>query len=183
MRKAAGVLLVAALAVPAGIGTFSPADAVGGTVCSTAAGKGTFSPALPKLGSAVKVKGTLVAAGTVGKCVGGGVTFGHTSFNSPKSTTGANCTTLAKPDPASKGIIGTFTVKWNTGKSSTAKTFTIKQVKGAPTKATVTGKITTGLFLGSTMSGTVQYKIPAGGCATKPLSTVTYTGIGKFVIK
>ena len=69
MRKLAGVLLVAALAVPAGMIAMTPAGAVGGTVCSTAAGTATFAPPLPILSSKVLVKGTLSSAGTVGKCV------------------------------------------------------------------------------------------------------------------
>jgi hypothetical protein len=186
MRKVAGlVVLVAAMAVPAGMIASSPAGAVGGTTCSTAAGTAKFAPALPILGSKVLVKGTLTSTGTVGKCVGGGVTTGHTAFKSPKSTTGANCTTLAKPDPKSKGTIGSFVITWNTGKTSTVKTFTIKQVKGAPTHATVGGKITAGLFVGSTVKGTVAYKLPVGACSKKPLAQVTYSALAptKFTIK
>ena len=174
---------MAALAVPAGMIAMSSASAAGGTVCSTALGTATFAPPLPILKSKVLVKGTLSSAGTVGKCVGGGVTTGHTAFKSPKSTTGANCSTLAKPSPTSKGTIGSFVVTWNTGTTSTAKTFTIKQVKGAPTHATVTGKITAGLFVGSSISGTVLYKLPAGACIAKPLAKVAYSAIGKFTIK
>src|SRR6185369_17080438 len=99
MRKVLGVLAVAALAVPAGMMAISSAGAAGGTVCSTAAGSAVFNPPLPVLSSKVLVKGTLVATGTLGKCVGGGVTSAHTVFKSPKSKTGSNCKTLVTFDP------------------------------------------------------------------------------------
>ncbi len=183
MRKLVGVLAVAALAVPAGMVALSPADAVGGTVCSAAAGKAVFTPPLPVISSSVKVFGTLVATGTLGKCVGGGVTSAHTVFKTPKSKTGSNCKILATFDPKSKGTIGTETITWNTGKTSTVA-LTLKQVKGKPTTTNITGKVTKGLFLGSTQTGQVIYKLPAGACGTKPLATVTYTNTAvKGVIK
>jgi len=179
MRKLVGVLAVAALAVPAGIYAFSPADAAGGTVCATAAGSAVFSPPLPVISSKVLVKGTLTATGTLGKCVGGGVTSAHTLFKSPKSTTGSNCKTLITFDPKSKGTIGTETITWNTGKKSTIK-LTLKQVKGSPTKTNITGTVTAGLFVGSHQTGQVTYKTPAGACTSKPLAKVTYTGSPGF---
>jgi hypothetical protein len=175
MRKVAGVLLVAALAVPAGMVAFAPAGAAGGTVCSTALGSAVFTPPLPVVTSKVLVKGTLVATGTLGKCVGGGVTSAHTLFKSPKATTGSNCKTLITFDPKSKGTIGTETITWNTGTTSTVA-LTLKQVKGAPTKTNITGTVTAGLFKGSHQTGQVTYKTPAGACTTKPLAKVTYSG-------
>ena len=183
MRKQLCVVAAAGLLLSMGALGMSTAGAAGGTVCGTAAGKATFTPPLPKLGDATLVKGSLTSAGTVGKCVGGGVTTGHTAFKSNPATTGSNCTTLAKPDPKGKGTIGKFVITWNTGKTSTVTTFTIKQVTGKPPTATVGGKITAGLFVGSTMKGTVLYKLPAGGCSAKPLAAVTYTNVGTFSIK
>jgi hypothetical protein len=185
MRKFAGLLLAAALVLPAGIIAASPAGAAGGVTCKTAAGTATFKPPLPVVSSKTLVKGTLSAAGTVSKCTGSpGVTSGKTKFTSPKSTTGSNCTTLASPDPKSKGTVGTIVITWNNKKTSTAKVFTIKQVsKKDPTHATTKGKITAGLFVGKSISGTVLYKLPKGACTAKPLAKVTYTGSKPFVIK
>ena len=183
MRKFVGVLAVAALAVPAGMIALSPAGAAGGTVCSAAGGSAVFTPPLPVLTSTVLVKGTLVATGTLGKCVGGGVTSAHTVFKSPKGTTGSNCKSLATFDPKSKGTVGTETITWNTGKTSTVA-LTLKQVKGKPTTTNITGKVTAGLFLGSSQTGQVIYKLPVGACSTKPLAKVTYTNTSvKGVIK
>ena len=182
MRKIAGVIAAAALMLPVGILASSPAGAAGGTTCKAAAGKATFNPPLPIFTSVAKVKGTLSAAGTITKCTGGGVTKATTKFTSPKSTTGANCTTLSKPDPKSKGTIGTFTITWGPGKTSTVAKFAIKQTKN-PVQATTTGKITKGLFVGSSVTGKVQYTLPANACTKAPLKTVTYKNIGNFVIK
>jgi hypothetical protein len=182
MRKVGGLLLAAALMLPVGIIAASPAGAAGGTVCKTAAGTATFAPALPIFTSKAKVKGTLSAKGTIGGCAGGGVTKATTKFTSPKSKTGANCTTLSKPDPKGKGTIGSFTITWGPGKTSTAKTFTILQTKN-PVQATTKGKITAGLFVGKSITGKVQYALPKNACSKTPLKTVTYKNIGTFVIK
>ncbi|MGO9876608.1 MAG: hypothetical protein ACLPVY_22770 [Acidimicrobiia bacterium] len=182
MRRIAGLLLAAAMVLPVGL-VASAAGAAGGTVCATTAGTATFTPPLPILSSKATVAGTLSAVGTVGKCAGGGVTSGHTTFKQTvKSTTGSNCTTLAKPSPTSKGTVGTLTITWNTGKTSTATSFAIKQTK-LVTTATTTGKITAGLFVGSTVTGTVKYTLPKGACSAKPLATVTYAQAGNFTIK
>jgi hypothetical protein len=174
--------MVAALVMSMGaFGASSAGGAAGGTVCSTSADTAVFAPALPVLSSKVLVKGTLSATGTVGKCKGGGVTSGHTTFKSSKSTTGANCSTLAKPNPASKGTIGKLTIVWNTGKTSTVASFTVKQTKTVTT-ATTTGKITAGLFVGMTITGSVKYSLPKGACGSKPLAKVTYVQVGRFVI-
>ena len=53
-----------------------------------------------------------------GHQVFGAVKSGKIKFVSPKSKTGANCTTLATPDPKSKGTVGKFTITWNNNKKS-----------------------------------------------------------------
>jgi len=183
MRKSLGLVLAAALMLPLGVMGASSSGAAGGTVCSSAAGSAVFSPALPILSSSATVKGTLTATGTLGKCVGGGVATAHTLFKTAKATTGSNCKILATFDPKSKGTVGTETITWNTGKTSTVA-LTLKQVKGKPTTTNITGKVTAGLFVGSTQTGQVIYTLPAGACSTKPLSKVTYANTSvKGVIK
>ena len=183
MRKVGGVLLAVAMVLPLTM-MATPAGAAGGTVCTTSSGTAKFTPPLPILTSSVKVNSTLTATGTVGKCAGGGVTSGHTTFTQTVKGTPGNCTTLTKPDPKSKGTIGKLVVTWNTGKTSTATAFTVKQTKTITT-STTTGKITAGLFIGSSITGSVTYTVPKGGCSTKPLATVTYVAAkgAKFVIK
>ncbi len=184
MRKSLGLLLAAALMLPVGVMAASSAGAAGGTVCTTSKGSAKFTPPLPILTSAVKVKSKLTAAGTVGGCAGGGVTSGKTVFTQTSAITPGNCKTLVTVDPKSKGTIGKLVITWNTGKTSTATAFTVKQTKSITT-STTTGKITAGLFVGSTITGSVKYTTPAGACSSKPLASVTYAGAAgvKFVIK
>jgi hypothetical protein len=185
MRKSLGVLLASAsLLLPIAIGA-SPAGAAGGTKCATTSGVATFSPPLPPLGSKATVTGSFTAIGTVGKCVGGGVTTGHTKFVSVKTTTGSNCTTLITGKDTngkvSASITGTLTTTWNTGATSTAKV-TLAAVKGKSTERNVTGPITAGLFKGMKTSGVVTYAVPAGFCKTA-LKSLKYSQVGATVIK
>jgi hypothetical protein len=186
MRNIAGVLFASALALSAGAAlTASPGGAAPASPsCKVAAGKLTFNPPLPDLSKPNKtVNPTLTAVGTVSKCSGGGVSAGRTKFTSPKSTTGANCTTLGAPDPKSKGTVGTMVITWNNKKTSTAKAFTIKQTAANPTVANTTGKITAGAFKGKNISGQIVYSLPKDGCKRgHPLKSVTYSQKKPFVI-
>ena len=181
MRKVAGLLLAAAMVLPIGV-IASPAGAAGGTVCGTSAGSATFTPPLPILTSKTKVFGNLVAIGTLGKCVGGGVTSAHTKFTSTKSTTGSNCTTLVTYNPTAKPTMGTEVITWNTGKTSTVA-LQLHQVKGHATETSVTGTITAGLFMGSKQTGTLSYTAQTNGCTKVPLKTVTYKQLTSSTIK
>jgi hypothetical protein len=183
MRKVAGIGLAVALMLPVGIVAASPAGAAGKTVCKAAKGSAVFKPPLPDLTKTKKVKNTLTATGKVTKC-SGAVKSGKIKFVSPKSKTGANCTTLATPDPKSKGTVGKFTITWNNNKKSVVGKFAIKQLAKNPTQATTKGKITKGLFKGKKVIAKVSYTLPNGACtAGHPLKKVTYKNIGKFVIK
>ena len=168
MRKLSGVLFAVAMVLPLGIVGAAPAGAAGGTVCASASGSATFNPPLPILTSKATVKGNLVAIGTLGKCVGGGVTSAHTKFTSTKSTTGSNCTTLITFNPKAKPTMGTEVITWNNGKTSTVA-LQLHQVKGKPTQTTVTGTITAGLFKGSHQTGSLTYKTQTNGCTKVPL--------------
>ena len=100
MRKFAGILMSAALVLPAAVLLGQPAGAAGGTSCKTGKGSATFTPPLPKLGSPTKVKDVLKSKGTLAGC-SGAVKSATITGVSPKST-GSNCTTIAntkaKPD-------------------------------------------------------------------------------------
>jgi hypothetical protein len=174
----AAVLMMSAVAITA----TSASGAAATPTCKAAKGTFKFTPPLP-LVTTIK-GGKLTSTGTITGCSGGGVTSGKTTFTSAKSTTASGCTTLIKPDPKSKGTLGTFTVKWNNGKSSTAKSFYIKQTK-ALVDATTTGKITSGAFVGKSISGTITFTLNKGGCTTKPASGGTYVAKKgtKFTIK
>jgi hypothetical protein len=184
MRKFVGVAMAAGLVLSVGVLGAPTAGAAGGTVCATSKGAAKFTPALPKVGDPKTVVSKLTASGTVGGCAGGGVTSGKTVFTQTVKGTPGNCATLLKPDPKSKGTIGKLVITWNNGSTSTVASFTVKQTK-AVTTSTTTGKITAGLFVGSSVSGSVTYTPQAGGCTKVPLATVTYLGAKgtKFIIK
>jgi hypothetical protein len=183
MRKTFGFLCAAALMVPIGVITASPASAAGGTTCSKATGTAYFKPPLPKLGSTKTVKSKLSASGTVTGCTGGGVKGGHFTFAQTSTPTAGNCQTLVTVKKSDPPTVGTLTMTWNTGKKSTAKGFKIKQTD--TTTATTTGKITSGLFAGKTISGTVTFTPEKDGCTNKDLSKVTFVNKKgtKFLVK
>ena len=178
MRKVAGVLVVAAMALPVGL-MASPASAAGGTTCKTATGTAKFAPALPPLSSKVKVNEALTAAGTVGGC-SGTVKSGTTKVTAPKNKDGGNCTTLAT---SKTPTTATEVITWNTSATSTVA-IKLSPVAGKPaTTRSLTGTVTAGLFKGMHQSGLVSYSLPAGACSAKPLASVVYKGITPLVIK
>jgi hypothetical protein len=185
MRKFLGLFCAAAMMLPVAVITASPAAAAAGPTCAKAAGTAKFTPGLPPIGNSTKVKSKLTSTGTVTKCTGvKGVTGGHTTFTQTSKSTGSNCTTLATPKPSTPPTKGTLTIKWSNGKTSKAPNTAIKQVKA--TEANITGKITSGAFVGKTIKGTVTFKVPQdGSCSTKPLTKVTYTNKTgtKFTVK
>jgi hypothetical protein len=181
MRKTIGLVCAAALLLPVGVITASPAAAAAGTVCSKAAGTGVFTPAIPK-GAGAKKASKLSANGTVSGC-SGSVKSGKTKFVQTSKPVPGNCQTLLTVDSTDKPTVGTLTITWNTGKTSTAKGFKIKQT--AATEATTTGKITSGLFVGKVIKGTVSFKPKQGDCVTTDLKSVSYTNKSgtKFVVR
>src|SRR4051812_24861828 len=182
MRKLVGLLSMTALLLPVGIVAAQPAAAAGNS-CTKAAGTGTFKPPLPKLGNPKKVNAKLSSTGTVSGCTGGGVKSGKTSFVQTSKPRPANCTTLVTVKKSDPPTVGNLTITWNNGKKSVAKGFKIKQTKA--TEATTTGKITTGLFAGKTIAGTIVFTPQKDGCTKKDLAKVTYVNKKgtKFVLK
>ncbi len=179
MRKSFGVLLaVASLAVPTLV-MASPGGAAAATpTCNAAKGTFKFTPALPASGGVID---SLSSAGTVASCSGGGVTSGTTVFTqTTKSTTPSSCATLAKP--TGKPTIGKFVVTWNNKKTSTAVGFKVTQSTKTITNATTTGKITAGLFVGKSITGSVTFSLKSAGGKCPGGTYVNTKGV-KFVVK
>jgi hypothetical protein len=177
-RKVAGFVVAAAMVLPIGL-ISSPAGAAGATTCKTASGTATFSPALPKIGSATKVKPTVTIRGAkVGNCTGG---VKSATLNAAlKFSVANNCSTLLAG--ATTGTKGTETLAWNTTKTSTVA-LTLVGVKGHVTQTKATGLVTAGLFKGSKQSGSLNYTLPKGACTSTGLSKVTFTQIAPIVIQ
>jgi len=170
MRKVAGVLLAAAMVLPVGL-MASPAGAAGGTTCKPPSGNITVTPGYSTTPHPQKITFKLPLTG----CKGGGVT-GGTSVGVIPAGKPAACKDVGKLVQPQKIIT---TITWNTKAKST---FTgTSKVSGLT--ATVTGKVTTGLFKGLTVSTTVKFGLPGGCSATKIFKTLKITGTKPFVIK
>jgi hypothetical protein len=178
MRKTFGVFLavatllsMVAIAAPSGAAAATP-------TCNAAKGTFKFTPPLPASGGIID---SLSSSGTVASCSGGGVTSGTTVFTqTTKSTTKSSCATLAKP--TGKPTIGKFVVTWNNKKTSTAVGFKVTQSTKTITNATTTGKITAGLFVGKSITGSVTFTLKAAGGKCPGGTYVNTKGV-KFVIK
>jgi hypothetical protein len=179
MRRSLRLLLALSLFLPAVALTAGPAGSASTTpVCTTFKGTLVYSPALPKLGATNTVNATVVTAGKIGGCAGGGVT---SAITASKSKYVGNCQTLLGAKVGSK-TTGSETIVWSNGKSSTASTtltsLNMASAKGAHIK--VTGKITKGQFPGLTFTITVNATAPAGSCVSKGLSTINFVNITGF---
>jgi hypothetical protein len=149
--------------------------------CLSSSGTGTFTPGLPVKGSTVK--SSMSFKGTLSGCSGGGVKSGHLTFTSSKGAP-TNCQTFVTTyGPNSKGAVGTATIKWNTGKTSTL-TLTSKLASStAANLSNVTGTVTSGLFQGSHMTSQVGSSTPSDACVSKPATTFSYSQATKTVFK
>ena len=174
MRVPMKFLMAAALVVPAGFLAAAPsAGAAGGTTCAHTSGTATFKPALPKSGSATKVKPKVgVKKGSVTSCVGGGVTSGKFNVKA-KFHDATNCDILLGGTPGPHPPTGTITTTWNT-KATSVASITLNPVSGQPTQTHITGTITSGLFQGSHLDSTISFTPKTGDCLTTDLSAVTF---------
>ena len=176
MRMLARVAVATALLVPAGamIATQSANAAPNaGTSCKTQAGVANISPGLETTPRA----NTITSTTTISGCVGGGVT-GGTSKSVVKLPSTSSCSSLTK--------VGTMTltetVTWNTKVTSTISG-TEKSNYPAFEEATITGKVTAGLFKGLNVTTTVKFSLSKGSCTNaSPLTQLKITGIKPFVV-
>ena len=190
MHKFRLAFVALTLAIPVGVVFAQTASAAGGTSCSKGSGTATFAPGLFKLQSGAAAEtheatSTIGATGTVSGCSGGGVVSGTTT-STIKIADPTNCNSLldSKEPPASPATVGTLTVKWNNGKTSTVGAITLTSVPGQSTQANLSGKVTSGtLFKGLTVTARVSFKATTSDqCVTSNLTKVTYTGVTAFKI-
>ena len=177
LKRVFGVGIAIGLMAPIGVLTSVPAGAATIVTCAKPSGVVTFSPGL---GTTKKIQTTSFSL-PVKNCKGGGVTSG-TSKGSTKGTKPQNCASFASDPSASTTQV---TITWNTKKTSTAKLAT--KVSGAPDGsliATVSGKISKGLFLGKTIKTKVKVTLQKGAICTdqNPLKKATLTGLSALTI-
>jgi len=167
--------MAAALLVPVGVLTAGPAGAAGGTSCKTVTGTATITPGL---GTTPKNQ-TIASTSAISGCTGGGVTKG--TGKAKNLTPNGTCSGLAKT--GTKSAI-TETITWNTGKTSTLTGSTLTGPKAG--EATITLKVTAGLFVGLHGSQIIAFAIAkgGGGCTNaSPLKELTVKQVTAFVIK
>lgn len=153
-----------------------PAGAALLVTCQKPSGSVTFSPGLSTV---PKVQTTTFNLPVKG-CTGPGKVTSGTSKGSTKGKTKDTCLSFG----GSSSQTTTVTITWNNKKTSTAKLAT-KIVKGAPgvITATVSGKVSAGLFAGKTIKTKVKVTLPKGSCTVaKPLKKATLTGLSPLTI-
>jgi hypothetical protein len=153
----------------------APAGAAAIVTCAKPSGSVTFTPGL----SLVPTKQTTSFTLPIKGCTGTGGVKSGTSTGTTKGTTKDTCATFGKASSPKT----TVTIKWNTNATSTASlaTVVVPGAKGVIT-ATVSGKISKGLFVGKTIKTKVKVTLPAGSCTAKPLKKATLTGLAPLTI-
>jgi hypothetical protein len=175
MRKIGMLTMAIALLAQVAVLTAGPAGAAALVTCAKPSGSVTF---IPGLGSTPKLQTTTFTLPITG-CKGGGVT-GGSSKGSAKGTTKQSCGTFA----AAGKTVTKVTITWNTKATSTATLTTIVSISSKTgITATVSGKISAGLFVGKTLQTKVGVTIASGVCTdAKPLKTAKLTGLAPVTI-
>lgn len=173
MRRIGMLTMAIALLAPMAVLTAGPAGAAGGTTCKTLTGSATITPGLGATAKNQKI----VSTSAIGGCTGGGVTKG--TGKATNSTPNGNCAGLAKA--GTKSAIAEV-ITWNTGKTSTLAGSTVTGPKVG--QATITLKVTKGLFVGLHGSQIIAFKISKGACTDKsPVTALKISVVTPFVIK
>ena len=178
MSKFASLAFALALASGAATAlTAAPAGAATVNSCKVLKGTSTFKP---PVSPTTKSKGTITSKGTVSGCTPKAKTGGSGVFTSTlKPTKAGNCTTLVQ---GGNVLHGTAATKWKNGKI-TKMSVTVKTGTGGKYNiATITGKVTSGLFVGHTVTGQVKFVPKSGNCATTPLKSVSFTSTKAFAL-
>jgi hypothetical protein len=175
LSKMASVAFALSLATGTGVAlTASPAAGATANSCKTLKGTSTFKPAV----FTAKAQRTIKSTGTVTGCLPKAKTGGSGKFTSTLKTTKAgNCTTLVQGGNVLKGTAKTA---WKNGKV-TNMSVTVKTGTGSKYNiATITGKVTSGLFKGKKVTGQVKFTPKSGNCVNAPLKSVSFTSTKPF---
>jgi hypothetical protein len=178
LSKMASVAFALSLASGTAVAiTAGPAAAAPANNCKVLKGTSTFKPPVTVTPS----KGTITSKGTVSGCAPAAKTGGSGVFSSTlKGTKPGSCTTLVQGGNVLKGTANT---KWKNGKI-TKMQITVKTGTGNKYNiATITGKVTSGLFAGKKVTGQVKFTPKAGqDCITTPLKQVTFKNTKPFAL-
>jgi len=162
------------------LGVASPASAATANQCKVFKGYATFKPPVP-LANGPKVISTITIHGTVSGCSPSAKTGGSgTVTGTIKGTKPGNCADTVKGGNTQKG---TSTTVWKNKKQSKFSV-TVKEGTGSAYNiATITGKVTSGLFAGKLVAGQTKFTASSSDqCIQKPLSKVTFVQTKPLVL-
>jgi hypothetical protein len=177
LKRFIGLPMVATLALGMGAMFASPSSAATALqTCTTVKGSATFTPGL---GSTPQDQ-TVKAHGTETGCTPSAKTGGSGVLAATIKLKAADCSTLIA---GGQTLHGTGATTWKNGKVShyalTFKTGTGNQI----TVATITGKVSSGLFSGHAITGKIKFTVVGSpDCNTTPVTKVTFKNTTPFVI-
>jgi hypothetical protein len=174
-KRFAGVGLAIAMMAPIGVLSAQPAGAAALVTCAKPSGSVTFTPGY---GATPKIQTTTFKLPIKG-CKGGGVTSG-TSAGKTVGKTKQSCADFAKN---ASNQTTNVTITWNNKKTSTAALKTAITTSGSSLIATVSGKVSKGLFLGKLLKTKVKVTLK-GTCGSDahPLTQAVLTGLAPFTV-
>jgi|SRR3954454_13269546 len=176
-RKVVGMTLASVLA----LGTCAIAAAPSGAAapvqkCAKLKGSATLTPGL----SSAKKNQTVVAKGALTSCAPTKATGGSGTLSATIKLANGSCSGLLG---GGQKLNGTAKSVWKNKKSSNfALTFTTGKGNQVTT-ATITGKVTAGLFKGKKVSAQMKITPGAGeNCVSKPVKHITFVQTKPFQI-
>jgi hypothetical protein len=175
LKKLYGLGLAVALMAPIGVLTANPASAATVLTCAKPSGTVTFTPGISPT---PRIQTTTFRL-PVTACHG---TAGYTSGTSAGKTVGktkTNCANFGQAATQKTPV----TITWNNGKKSVASLGTTI-VPGAPGSltASVSGKISSGAFLGKTIKTKVTVTLKGNCTAAKPITQAVLKGVAPLTI-
>ena len=174
-----GSVLLAAAALATGVLALAPAGAAAPSqTCKTLKGTANIKPgisATPRAQTAT-VKNAPVTGCTVASKTGGSGLMNATL----KLPANSSCQGLVHGNTTIKM---TSTVTWKNKKTSTLALSAKTGTGSKATVATITGKVSKGLFAGRPVTAQIKIKPTKGNCAPTPVTQITFTNPKPFVIK
>jgi hypothetical protein len=170
--------LMLGLTLAMGVAVAAPGSAVvHSQSCAHLTGTATLTPGL----STTPTNQTATAHGNNTTCTPVATTGGSGVTNAKLTISQGSCAKLAA---GNQKFSGTASTKWKNAKTSSyTLTFTTGTGSTA-TVATITGKVSAGLFVGKAITGAIKFTPKAGeNCsAGHPIKDLTFTNTKPFVI-
>ena len=154
----------------------SPAGAATANSCAHVSGTATFTPGI----TTTQKNQTINSKGTETSCTPSKATGGSGTLAATVKSPNASCQTLIKGGQTLKG---TGASTWKNKKVS-KYALTLKTGTGSNFDiATITGKVTSGLFAGKSLTGQIKFTVKSGqNCTTVPVKNLTFKNTKPFVL-